>query len=39
VTGTDRKVGVNNGTQESRIRGDNAGAYRQRVQRVEGDSS
>ena len=34
VTGSDQKVGTNNGTQESRIKGDNVGAYRQRVERV-----
>ena len=34
VTGSDSKVGENNGTQEKRIRGENGGAYRQRVQRV-----
>ena len=39
VTGSDSKIGENNGTQEKRIRGDNVGAYRQRVQRVQGDSS
>ena len=39
VTGSDSKVGENNGTQEKRIRGDNLGAYRQRVQRVQSNSS
>jgi len=39
VTGSDSKVGENNGTQERRIRGDNLGAYRQRVQRIQNDSS
>ena len=34
VTGDDAKVGTNNGTTQTRIRGDNGGAYRQRVQRV-----
>ena len=34
VTGADRKVGVNNGTRESRIRGDNLRNYRARVQRI-----
>jgi hypothetical protein len=38
VTGTDLQVGTNNGTQESRIRGDNVGEYRQRVQRMRKDS-
>ena len=31
VTGTDEKVGTNNGTREQRIRGDNVREYRQRV--------
>jgi hypothetical protein len=35
VTGSDHKVGTNNGTRESRIRGDNLRAYRSRVQRIE----
>lgn len=39
VTGSDVKVGTNNGTQETRIRGDNVHAYRQRVQRIPGDTS
>jgi hypothetical protein len=34
VTGTDSKVGTNNGTRDSRIPGDNVGAYRERVQRM-----
>ena len=34
VTGSDRKTGTNNGTQESRIRGDNMREYRRRVQRI-----
>ena len=38
VTGSDSKIGENNGTQEKRIRGENGGAYRQRVQRVKGGS-
>ena len=33
VTGSDRKVGTNNGTRESRIRGDNLRNYRLRVER------
>jgi len=33
VTGADRKVDTVTGTQERRIRGDNVGAYRQRVAR------
>ncbi len=38
VTGTDEKIGENNGTQETSIDGDNAGAYRQRVERVRDDA-
>ncbi len=34
VTGSDEKVGTNNGTQERRIDGDNVREYRQRVARV-----
>lgn len=37
VTGSDEKIGENNGTRERRIRGDNVAAYRQRVQRVGSD--
>jgi len=39
ITGSDGKVGENNGTQASRISGDNAAAYRARVERVRSDSS
>jgi len=39
VTGSDSKVSEIKGTQERRIRGDNGQAYRQRVQRSQGDSS
>ena len=39
ITGSDEKVGTNNGTRESRIEGDNVGAYRQRVERMRKDSS
>jgi hypothetical protein len=39
VTGSDEMVGTNNGTQESRINGDNVAEYRQRVQRMRKDSS
>ena len=41
VTGMegDRKVDEVKGTRETRIRGDNVGAFRQRVERVRGDSS
>ena len=34
VTGSDEKVGTNNGTRESRIRGDNLRNYRLRVERI-----
>lgn len=34
VTGSDRKIGTNNGTRETRIAGDNVHAYRDRVQRI-----
>ena len=34
VTGSDEKIGTNNGTQERRIEGDNVHEYRQRVARV-----
>jgi hypothetical protein len=34
VTGSDSKVGTNNGTQESRIKGDNVDSYRGRVARI-----
>jgi hypothetical protein len=39
VTGSDGKVDEVIGTRETRIRGDNVRAYRQRVQRVQGDTS
>ncbi|MDB6163765.1 MAG: hypothetical protein JWL98_1197 [Xanthomonadaceae bacterium] len=41
VTGAekDRKVDEVKGTRESRIHGDNVGKYRQRVQRLQGDSN
>lgn len=39
VTGTDDKVGENNGTQQTRIQGNNVTAYRQRVERVRDESS
>lgn len=39
VTGSDGKVGENNGTQATRISGDNSMAYRARVERVRSDSS
>ena len=39
VTGSDYKVDEIKGTQRSRIEGDNVAAYRQRVERIKGDSS
>ena len=39
VTGNDRKVGAITGTRESRIKGDNVREFRQRVERVRGDTS
>jgi len=39
VTGNDRKIDEIRGTQRSGIDGDNVSAYRQRVERVRGDSS
>ena len=39
VTGSDRKVGTNNGTQQTEIRGNNVHAYRQRVQRTSGSDT
>jgi hypothetical protein len=38
VTGSDQKVGTNNGTRDSRIAGDNVREYLQRVQRISKDS-
>ena len=38
VTGSDSKVDEVKGTRETRIRGDNVGAYRERVERVQADS-
>ncbi|MFO1502398.1 MAG: hypothetical protein U1F39_01125 [Steroidobacteraceae bacterium] len=34
VTGSDAKVGTNNGTQDRRIEGDNVREYRRRVQQI-----
>ena len=34
VTGSDSKVGTNNGTRDRRIKGDNVREYRRRVERV-----
>lgn len=41
VTGAerDRKVDEVTGTRETRIKGDNVGAFRQRVERIRGDTS
>jgi hypothetical protein len=38
VTGTDQKVDEIKGTRKSRIDGDNVSEYRQRVERIPGDS-
>ena len=38
VTGSDSKVGTNNGTRDSNIAGDNVSDYRTRVQRMREDS-
>ena len=38
VTGSDEKVGEVKGTRDKRIKGDNVAAYRQRVERIQGDS-
>ncbi len=38
VTGSDQKVDEVEGTQATRISGDNVSAYRTRVQRIAGDS-
>ena len=38
ITGSDVKIGTNNGTEDSRIKGDNVREYRQRVQRMRKDS-
>ena len=37
ITGSDVKIGTNNGTQEKRVKGDNVREYRQRVQRMRKD--
>ncbi len=39
VTGSDRKVDEITGTRETRIRGENMRDYRQRVGRMQGDTS
>jgi hypothetical protein len=38
VTGSDEKVGTNNGTREQRIKGDNVREYRKRVEPMRSDS-
>jgi hypothetical protein len=37
VTGSDEKIGTNNGTRERRIKGDNVDNFRQRVGPMRGD--
>jgi hypothetical protein len=39
VTGSDRKVGTNNGTRDSSIAGDNVSDYRERVKRMRNDGA
>ena len=39
VTGSDQKIGTNNGTRETRIDGDNVGEYRKRVERMRQEGS
>lgn len=34
ITGSDQKIDTNNGTRESRIRGNNVSDYRKRVERL-----
>jgi len=38
VTGSDLKVGTNNGTRDSEIQGNNVSEYRKRVGRIRNDS-
>ena len=38
ATGSDEKVGTNNGTQEAKIRGNNVRNYRERVRRTGNDA-
>ena len=38
MTGSDDKVGENNGTRETSIAGNNVSAYRTRVERVRDDA-
>ena len=37
VTGSDQKIGTNNGTRETRIDGDNVSEYRKRVERMRNE--
>jgi len=39
ITGDENKVGTNNGTQQTRISGDNVHDFRKRVERIQTDSS
>lgn len=39
VTGSDEKIDEVKGTRETRIRGENAGDYRERVERLRDDSA
>jgi hypothetical protein len=39
VTGSDAKVGTNNGTRDRRIKGDNVREYRRRVARIRDDGA
>ncbi len=38
VTGSDQKIGTNNGTRDSEIDGNNVSEYRRRVERIRKDS-
>ena len=38
VSGSDQKIGTNNGTRDRRIAGENASEYRQRVAQMRDDS-
>ena len=38
VTGSDQKIGTNNGTRETEIEGNNVSEYRKRVERMRKDS-
>ena len=38
VTGSDQKIGTNNGTRETEIQGNNVRDYRRRVERIRKDS-